>query len=893
MIKKQSMEILRKLAACAFAVALVTSLVPAAAFANPAEPQVQPAEEVTDPVDPTPGPIAEGTFEGGNCTWSINGQTGELSIEAPEGEAGTIGPLYTVPWADHAADIKFVMFGSGISSEGLLHGLFENCTSLVYVNFSDFDTSQATDMSSMFKNCSALPALNISGLNTSKAVKMDSMFEGCSALRELTVSGIDTASATNMQAMFADCAALKKLNLTGIATPAVTNMQGMFAGCEKLESLDLSGFDMTSVTATKDMFSGCGSLVTLKLPALGMKDVTDMSGVFSGCAALESLDLTNIATASATTMARMFEDCAALTTLDLSNFDTANVADMQSMFAGCDALETLNLSSFNTANVTNMNSLFGGCEALAEVTLGTGFTFKGEASWLPAGRWQSSADSATYTAQAVAGLHIDAKTTFARQMVLDEPTADELTFVYDGTEKAPNVTVKSGDRTLVEGTDYVIELPEDNVNAGEKTLTVKGTGVGAYGGTHSITYTITPATVTDLTLDTDELTYDGTEQVPALTVKAGELVLDPVTDFDVTMPDDITNVGTKTVSVAAKGNFQDPSEGQLEASYEVVAATIDKIELSAEKFTYDGTDKKPAVIVKAGDKTLVAGTDYELTLPTDRVAVGTKTIKATAKGNYTGEVAASYEIAPATINKVTLSADKFTYDGKDKTPTVTVKCGDKTLTAGTDYDVTLPSDRVKVGKKTVKVTGKGNYAGTLEANYEIVEAPKPDTPDTPDNPDNPDNPDKPDTPDTPDNPDKPAQVESTAMYRLYNPNSGEHFFTASAVERQHLISVGWNDEGQGWTAPKTGDAVYRLYNPNAGEHHYTLSTVERDSLIAAGWNDEGIGWYSDPNHAVPLYRVYNPNEFANNHHYTTNDFERGYLVALGWFGEGIAWYGIG
>lgn len=867
MIKRQSMEILRKLAACAFAFALVTSLVPAAAFANPAEPQVQPAEEVTDPVDPTPGPIADGII--GDCTWTIDA-SGMLVI-APGESGGSLGDLWNPDWDGHAADIKIVRIERGVSSGQILHGLFANCTSLAYVGLQNFNTANANNMSSMFEGCSSLVYIDVTDLDTSKVERMDSMFkgcttlqaldikgistasvenmqsmfEGCTALTELDIAGIDITGVVDMQSMFADCSSLRELDLAGLTTPALTNTQSMFDGCEKLESLDLSGFDMTSVTAAKDMFSGCGSLVTLKLPALGMKDVTDMSGVFSGCAALESLDLTNIATASATTMARMFEDCAALTTLDLSNFDTANVTDMQSMFAGCDALETLNLSSFNTTNVTSMNSLFGDCEALAEVTLGTGFAFKGEASWLPAGRWQSSADSATYTAQAVAGLHIDAETTFTRQMVLDEPTADEITFVYDGTEKAPNVTVKSGDRTLVEGTDYVIELPEDSVSAGEKTLTVKGTGVGAYGGTHSITYTITPAPITDLTLDADELTYDGTEQVPALTVKAGELVLVPETDFDVATSDDITNIGTKTVTITAKGNF----EGTLEATYKVLPAAITAIELSADKFTYDGTDKKPAVIVKAGDKTLVAGTDYELTLPTDRVTTGTKTIKATAKGNYTGEVAASYEIAPATINKVTLSADKFTYDGKDKTPTVTVKCGDKTLTAGTDYDVTLPSDRVKVGKKTIKVTGKGNYAGTLEANYEIVEAPKPDTPDTPDNPDNPDNPDKPDTPDTPDNPDKPAQVESTAMYRLYN--------------------------------------------PNAGEHHYTLSTVERDSLIAAGWNDEGIGWYSDPNHAVPLYRVYNPNEFANNHHYTTNDFERGYLVALGWFGEGIAWYGIG
>lgn len=886
MIKRQSMEILRKLAACAFALALVTSLVPAAAFANPAEPQVQPAEDATDPVDPTPGPIAEGTFEGGNCTWSI-GANGELSIEAPETGMGTLGNVYAAPWQDHAADIKYVFFGPGITSGQGLHRLFANCTSLVFVNFSDFDTSQATDMSSMFEGCTALPAVNIAGLNTQSVTNMQNMFKDCSALRSLTIAGINTASVKDMQSMFAGCPALKALDLTGINTQSVTNMQSMFAGCAALTSLDLSGFDMTSVTAAKDMFAGCGSLVTLKLPALGMKGVTDMSGVFSGCAALESLDLTNIATASATTMARMFEGCAALTTLDLSNFNTQNVGDMQSMFSGCAALKTLNLSSFDTTKVTSMDTPFIGCEALVDVTLGASFAFKGGASELPAGSWRASDDGKAYTARQIterAGI----ASTYTREMIFTSAVPDATTFTYDGTAKVPTVVVKSGDRTLVEGTDYAVVTPADSVNAGEKTLNVNG--AGAYtGAAQTIDYEITAAPITDLTFDADKLTYDGTEQVPVLTVKAGELVLDPETDFDVATSDDITNVGTKTVTINAKGNFK----GTLEMDYEIVAAGITVIELSADKFTYDGTDKTPAVTVKAGDKTLVAGTDYELTLPTDRVAAGTKTVKAIAKGNYAGEVEASYEIAPATISKVELSATKFTYDGKDKTPTVTVKCGDKMLTAGTDYDVTLPSDRVKVGKKTVKVTGKGNYAGTLEASYEIVEAPKPDTPDTPDNPDNPDNPDTPDTPDTPDNPDKPAQVESTAMYRLYNPNSGEHFFTASTVERQHLISVGWNDEGQGWTAPKTGDAVYRLYNPNAGEHHYTLSTVERDSLIAAGWNDEGIGWYSDPNHAVPLYRVYNPNEFANNHHYTTNDFERGYLVALGWFGEGIAWYGIG
>ncbi|MEI3377057.1 MAG: BspA family leucine-rich repeat surface protein [Coriobacteriales bacterium] len=820
--------------------------------------------------------------------------------------------------------------------------MFANCTSLVFVSFSDFDTSATTDMSSMFEGCAALPAVNISGLNTASVTDMQDMFKDCTALRDLTISSINTASVTNMQSMFENCSSLKKLNLAGITAPSVTNVQSMFAGCEKLEGLNLSGFDMTDVTTLKDMFAGCASLATLTLPAFNAANATDMSGAFSGCSSLKALDFTGAVTTSATTMARMFEGCAVLESLDLSAFTTASVTDMEAMFSGCAALKTLDISGFTTSKVTSMNSLFADDEALVKITLGAGFAFDkaDETCWLPLGRWQSSVDSAAYTAQAVAGLTNAFETIFTRQMTLDEPEANETSFVYDSTEKVPAVVVKSGDRILAEDIDYIVEPDEDSVNIGDKVLTIKG--AGAYSGTRNIDYKITPAPITEFTLAATELTYDGTKRIPAMTVKAGNLTLDPATDFDVTEPDDAVNAGKKGLIVTAKGNFM----GELAANYEIVPAAITAVEFDTGTFTYDGTEKLPAITVKCGDKTLVAGTDYELALPTERVNIGTKVVKATGKGNYTGDLENSYEIAaaaaltvslsadkftydgkekaptvtvkcgdkvlragtdydvtlpadrvkagkksvkvtakgnyagtleaayeivPAAIDKIELSETKFTYDGKEKAPTVTVKCGDKVLRADTDYDVTLPADRVKAGKKSVKVTAKGNYAGTLEASYEIVEAPKPDTPDNPDNP---------------------GQTGSQPMYRLYNPNSGEHFFTASTVERQHLIGLGWNDEGQGWTAPKTGDAVYRLYNPNAGEHHYTLSTVERDSLIAAGWNDEGIGWYSDPAHGTPLYRVYNPNEFANNHHYTTNDFERGYLVALGWHGEGIAWYGV-
>ena len=72
-----------------------------------------------------------------------------------------------------------------------------------------------------------------------------------------------------------------------------------------------------------------------------------------------------------------------------------------------------------------------------------------------------------------------------------------------------------------------------------------------------------------------------------------------------------------------------------------------------------------------------------------------------------------------------------------------------------------------------------------------------------------------------------------SMYRIYNPNSGEHFYTMSEGEKDHLVSLGWQYENIGWTAPLASTVpVYRLYNANGGEHHYTTSKVERRSSAA-------------------------------------------------------------
>lgn len=139
------------------------------------------------------------------------------------------------------------------------------------------------------------------------------------------------------------------------------------------------------------------------------------------------------------------------------------------------------------------------------------------------------------------------------------------------------------------------------------------------------------------------------------------------------------------------------------------------------------------------------------------------------------------------------------------------------------------------------------------------------------------------------------QVKYQVVYRLYNKNTGEHFYTESRFERDILDKEGWNNEGIGWSAPTSGTAVYRVYNPNVpgGDHYYTASSYEAKSLVKSGWLSDNGGkpvFYSGGK--TPVYVAFNPNATASgSHNYTSNVFEQNSLLSRGWkFGK-IQFYG--
>ena len=98
---------------------------------------------------------------------------------------------------------------------------------------------------------------------------------------------------------------------------------------------------------------------------------------------------------------------------------------------------------------------------------------------------------------------------------------------------------------------------------------------------------------------------------------------------------------------------------------------------------------------------------------------GTTTLTGTAMGQ---PVTLEVTVQPASLEgaSITLDQTQFTVTGSEIRPAVTVTLDGKTLTVGTDYTVTYANNK-EIGTATVTVTGTGNYTGTAQTTFTIVD----------------------------------------------------------------------------------------------------------------------------------------------------------------------------
>ena len=69
--------------------------------------------------------------------------------------------------------------------------MFNGCSSLVYINFTNFDTSNAQRMHWMFSGCTSLLSLDLSNFNTSLVQNMEGMFYNCKNIQYINLKNFE------------------------------------------------------------------------------------------------------------------------------------------------------------------------------------------------------------------------------------------------------------------------------------------------------------------------------------------------------------------------------------------------------------------------------------------------------------------------------------------------------------------------------------------------------------------------------------------------------------------------------------------------------------------------------------------------------------------------------
>ena len=133
---------------------------------------------------------------------------------------------------------------------------------------------------------------------------------------------------------------------------------------------------------------------------------------------------------------------------------------------------------------------------------------------------------------------------------------------------------------------------------------------------------------------------------------------------------------------------------------------------------YDGEEhkNKPTVTDTKTDRTLVEGTDYELSYSKDVINAGTVTVTVKGIGNYKGSFEVTYEITKRNVTLTSGSASKV-YDKTALTnDTVTVSGEGFAKDEGATYKVTGSRTKVGTSKNTFTYELKSN---TKASNYNI------------------------------------------------------------------------------------------------------------------------------------------------------------------------------
>lgn len=481
-------------------------------------------------------------------------------------------------------------------------------------------------------------------------------------------------------------------SVTSIMVPnGVTNIEYCaFEKCGNLLSIMLPD-SVTDIGAAA--FHECKNLTSVVIPP----NVTEIFwSTFAGCENLASVTLPH---GLVHIWHSAFDGCTNLSDINLP--DSLTDIDYW-VFYDCSSLKSLTIPKSMTA--INFR-VFQHCTGLTSVTIPDNINVIGEFAF---------ADCSNLT-----------------DVTISEGVADIGEFVFSGCSSLTKIKVEDGNAVYDSrgNCNAIIETASNTLIAGCKNTiipeSVTNIGARAFQGCSSLIGISIPEGVKDI----GNGAFIGCENLIEINIPEGVTSIASNAFFNCNANLVIYGkTGSYAETYAKENNIKFSSTGVASNPIGKKTISSNNVSLSQTSYTYDGKAKTPTVIVKDGSKTLVENADYTVAY-SNNVNVGTAEVTVTGKGNYSGTVTKKFTIkeAPTPGQKVkklskctiTVSQTSYTYDGRAKKPTVTVKDGSKTLVENTDYTVTY-NNNINAGTAKVTVTGKGNYEGTVTKTFTII-----------------------------------------------------------------------------------------------------------------------------------------------------------------------------
>ena len=310
----------------------------------------------------------------------------------------------------------------------------------------------------------------------------------------------------------------------------------------------------------------------------------------------------------------------------------------------------------------------------------------------------------------------------------------EQTYVYDGTEKTPTVTITYNEKTLTEGKDYQVYFA-DNVNPGTAKITAIAKTDSDYTGTATITFEIRKSLPENATV-IEPGAFSNCTNLVDLNIKENVTEIGDNAFADSKNLQNIYFYGNspklgnnifKNVTATVYYPYTDktwsldilqdyggnitwvPWDPKTNSLAKRSLALCD-IKITEQKYTYDGTEKTPEMVIMDGNYTLQKNTDYTVKCSNNTNA-GNAELEITGAGNYSGTYKAGFLIEQT---EPSLKFDKKTITVKYGTKPFLCVLSEKT----TDGTITYSSSNPKVAAvdpSTGKVTIKGGGTAAIMA----------------------------------------------------------------------------------------------------------------------------------------------------------------------------------